>query len=115
MHHYVEISDMLAKAIKAERRLKRRGQLRSTSSPSPSYSRTPQVRHYERATTSNTPFSKPRPNSSKRKVKPIAKTSNETLTPRKRILSVGGAKGLNTLQVNVLTKGQCLYFRVAKL
>ena len=34
LHHYVELKDMLEKALKIERRLKRRGQLRTSSTPS---------------------------------------------------------------------------------
>ena len=43
MHQYVEIGDMLEKAIKAGRRLKRSGLMKSTPSPSPSYSSTPKL------------------------------------------------------------------------
>ncbi|XP_027158067.1 uncharacterized protein LOC113759689 [Coffea eugenioides] len=39
LHHYMELKDMLEKALKIERRLKRRGQLRTFFTPSPSYSR----------------------------------------------------------------------------
>ena len=115
MHHYVEIGDMLEKAIKAKMRLKRRGPLRSAPSPSPSYSHTPQDRCDERATTRHIPFSNQDLLCQKGKQNRSLSLLMRHRNRDKLILSVGDAKGLDTLRVNVLIKGQCLYFQVEKL
>ena len=73
MYHYVEIKDMLEKALKVERRLKRRGQNRTFSTPSPSYSRTSNPRREFKPSGSYTTPTKPKPTPFKEEGKGLSK------------------------------------------
>ena len=64
LQHYVELGDLVEKAIKIERRLKRRGQPWNYTTLSPSYTRTSLPKKEEKGTTSSMP-SKPRQESTK--------------------------------------------------
>ena len=82
MHHYVELKDMLEKDLKIEQRLKRRGQIRTFSMPSPSYNRTSNTRKEIKPPGSYITPTKPKPTPFKEEGKTISKLTNEP--PRAR-------------------------------
>ena len=60
MHHYVELRDMYEKALKIERRLKRRGSSRAPATPTSSYSRNNMPRREFKPMSTPTPAPRPR-------------------------------------------------------
>ncbi|XP_071901902.1 uncharacterized protein [Coffea arabica] len=94
MHHYVELKDMLKKALKVERRLKRRGQLRTFSIPSPSYNRTMTPRKETKPMGGYTTPTKPKTMLSKEEGRPISKLSNEPPRARSRNTKCWRCQGL---------------------
>ena len=94
MYHYVEIKDMLEKALKVERRLKRRGQNRTFSTPSPSYSRTSNPRREFKPSGSYTTPTKPKPTPFKEEGKVISRLNNEHPRARSRDTKCWRCQGL---------------------
>ncbi|XP_071909563.1 uncharacterized protein [Coffea arabica] len=94
MYHYVEIKDMLEKALKVERRLKRKGQNRTFSTPSPSYSRTSNPRREFKPSGSFTTPTKPKPTPFKEEGKVMSKLNNEPSRARSRDTKCWRCQGL---------------------
>ncbi|XP_027184028.1 uncharacterized protein LOC113782336, partial [Coffea eugenioides] len=83
LHHYVELGDLVEKAIKIERRIKRRGSTRSYSNFSPSYLRTTPPKKEDKGPSNSIP-SRPRPDMTKWESKATPKTAIESSMGRNR-------------------------------
>ncbi|XP_071905717.1 uncharacterized protein [Coffea arabica] len=83
LHHYVELGDLVEKAIKIERRIKRRGSTRSYSNFSPSYLRTTPPKKEDKGPSNSIP-SRPRPDMTKWESKATPKTAIESIMGRNR-------------------------------
>ncbi|XP_027155217.1 uncharacterized protein LOC113755410, partial [Coffea eugenioides] len=83
LHHYVELGDLVEKAIKIERRIKRRGLTRSYSNFSPSYLRTTPPKKEDKGPSNSIP-SRPRPDMTKWESKATPKTAIESIMGRNR-------------------------------
>ncbi|XP_027181973.1 uncharacterized protein LOC113780366 [Coffea eugenioides] len=83
LHHYVELGDLVEKAIKIERRIKRRGPTRSYFNYSPSYSRTTPPTREDKGSSSSTP-SRPRLEVPKWESKATPRTAIESSMRRNR-------------------------------
>ncbi|XP_027166443.1 uncharacterized protein LOC113766448 [Coffea eugenioides] len=83
LHHYVELGDLVEKAIKIERRIKRRGSTRSYYNFSPSYPRTTPPKKEDKGPSNSTP-SRPRPDMTKWESKATPKTAIESSMGRNR-------------------------------
>ncbi|XP_071933764.1 uncharacterized protein [Coffea arabica] len=83
LHHYVELGDLVEKAIKIERRIKRKGSTRSYSNFSPSYPRTTPPKKEDKGPSNSIP-SRPRPDTTKWESKATPKTAIELSLGRNR-------------------------------
>ncbi|XP_027156432.1 uncharacterized protein LOC113757267, partial [Coffea eugenioides] len=83
LHHYVELGDLVEKAIKIERRIKRKGSTRSYSNFSPSYPRTTPPKKEDKGPSNSIP-SRPRPDMTKWESKATPKTAIESSMGRNR-------------------------------
>ncbi|XP_027156203.1 uncharacterized protein LOC113756972, partial [Coffea eugenioides] len=83
LHHYVELGDLVEKAIKIERRIKRKGSTRSYSNFSPSYPQTTPPKKEDKGPSNSIP-SRPRPDTTKWESKATPKTAIELSLGRNR-------------------------------
>ncbi|XP_071924844.1 uncharacterized protein [Coffea arabica] len=83
LHHYVELGDLVEKAIKIERRIKRRGSTWSYSNFSPSYLRTTPPKKEDKGPSNSIP-SRPRPDMTKWESTATPKTAIESSMGRNR-------------------------------